>query len=276
MDHFLSRQYTALDQPEVTRLLFHPRQDITPTPASCIDQPIPVADGVTLGARFHICEDANAVNILFFHGNGEVASDYDQVGVMYRDMGMNFLVIDYRGYGNSSGEPTVSTMIQDAHVVLDFVKEWLQAHRKTGKLAVMGRSLGSACAIELAAVRNTEIDGLIIESGFANTVPLMHCLGINAESLDITEENGFGNRRKIAGFTKPTFILHAMNDQLIAIGEANELQADCAARSKELQMVPGADHNTIMEVGGVVYFEVIKNFTGKLGQPERRKRAGVR
>ena len=41
-------------------------------------------------------------SILFFHGNGELASDYIDIAAIFRQMNINFICVDYRGYGNSS------------------------------------------------------------------------------------------------------------------------------------------------------------------------------
>jgi pimeloyl-ACP methyl ester carboxylesterase len=137
----------------------------------------------------------------------------------------------------------------------------------------MGRSLGSACAIELAAADDGDITGLIIESGFAETLPLLLNLGVDTQSLDITEADGFNNLRKISQFSKPTFILHAQHDRIIPLTSAETLQVHSSARSKEFQMVPGADHNTILDVAGNLYFEAIKRFTDKIAgkRPKRYK-----
>ena len=151
------------------------------------------------------------------------------------------------------------------------ILKWLQAENRTGPLIVMGRSLGSACAIELAASDEGNISGLIVESGFAHTVPLLNCLGVDTQALGITEADGFKNKEKIAQFAKPTLFIHAQNDQFIPVTSAEILQVQCAARSKEFQVVPGADHNTIMVQTGKRYFETIKQFTNKIeGKREKR------
>lgn len=268
--------YKKLDQPEVLKVLFHPRKDERPTPAGAIDYDIPVDEEVKIGATFHVAPDVTAPNILFFHGNGEIVSDYDEIGPMYVAQGLSFLAVDFRGYGRSKGKSTVSDMIHDAHQIMKEVKQWLAKEKRTGPFVVMGRSLGSVSALELAASYQNDIAGLIIESGIAQTTPLLLCLGIDVQSLGITEADGFGNMQKIARFSKPTYILHAQHDQFIPVTSAETLQAQCAARSKEFQMVPGADHNTIIDRTGKLYFEAIKRFINKLGKPQRPRRPGVR
>ena len=264
--------YSKLDQPGVVQLLFHPRKelDLKPPPGS-IDCDIFVEQDVRIGTRFHMAgmEDPN---ILFFHGNGEVVSDYDSIGPIYNEHGLSLLAADYRGYGRSGGVPTVTSMMRDSHVIFEEVQHWLRDAKRTGPLVVMGRSLGSACALELAASHAGDLSGLIIESGFARTVPLLQCLGIDTQALGITESDGFNNAQKIAQFDKPTLIIHAQHDQLIPVMSAEILQVECAARSKEFRMVPGADHNTVMMRSGKSYFEGIKQFTDKI-EGKRRKRS---
>ena len=271
--------YAKLDQPGVVRLLFHPRKEVDSIPPpGAIDYDITVEEHVRIGARFHMA-DSGDPNILFFHGNGEIVSDYDTIGPMYNEHGLNLLAVDYRGYGKSDEEPTVTSMMLDAHVIFKEVRQWLQDAGYTGPFVIMGRSLGSACALELAASYETDISGLVIESGFAHTIPLLNCLGIDTESLGITEADGLKNIQKIAQVAKPTLIIHAQYDQFIPVMTAEILQVQCAARSKEFRMVPGADHNTIMTQTGKQYFELVKQFTNKIeGKREkrsfRRKRRG--
>ena len=66
---------------------------------------IPVEKDEVVGGRFHMAEKS-APNILFFHGNGEIVADYDDMGPLYNRMNISFLPVDYRGYGRSTGKPT--------------------------------------------------------------------------------------------------------------------------------------------------------------------------
>jgi fermentation-respiration switch protein FrsA (DUF1100 family) len=275
--HILKQEYFQLDQPTVLQHLFMPRQEErNPAPLGCVDLELEVDDEVALGARFHLAEELTGVNILFFHGNGETVADYDDVGTGFRELGVSFLVVDYRGYGWSEGTPSATNLVRDSYPVFDHVREFLSTAGRTGHLAVMGRSLGSVCALELAAFRSADFAGLIIESGFSRTLPLLEQLGIDCATIGLSENEGFGNLLKIRTYQKPTLIIHAMNDEIIPLSQGAELQAECPAQVRELQMVPGAGHNDIMARTGRMYFEVIKSFTAKLGKPPRRKKPGVR
>lgn len=268
--------YDKLDQPEVLAAIFHPRRDSGTEAAGVEEVMIPVDEDVSISGRLHLADDPDAPSILFFHGNGEIAADYDDVGPRYNEQGMSLLAVDYRGYGRSGGTPAVGTMINDAHAILTWTREWLASRGRTGILAVMGRSLGSVSAIELAATSPDSIDGLIVESGIAQTMPLLLCLGVDPSVLGIAEMDGFRNLQKIAMVTKPTYILHAQFDQFIPMGIAENLQAQCGARTKEFQMVPGADHNNIIDRTGRLYFDAIARFVKKLGKADRPRRRGVR
>lgn len=267
--------YEKLDHPAITRVLFHPRPDNSAT----LDPSVPtlaiqVADDIRITCRLHLAEADEAPNIIFFHGNGETAGDYDEIAPRYVEQGINFLVADYRGYGVSDGTPMASAMMADGLVLFDGLKTYLREHGKTGPLVVMGRSLGSACAIEIASRCEEDIAGLIVESGFSYTMPLLVQLGLDLDSLQIEEADCFGNIQKITGIRRPSLFLHSQFDQIIPLASAEILQAESAARGKEFQVVPGADHNTILEVAGIRYFVTIRRFLDKILKirPKRYRR----
>ena len=251
--------YTSFDHPIITGRLFHPRIEwphVTST-SSVESILIPVEKDIVVGARLHIA-GKSAANILFFHGNGEIAADYNDLGYLYTGMGINFLPVDYRGYGESTGKPTVTAMMRDCHFIFHFIKNLLDVRRYTGPFLVMGRSLGSASALELASCYKDQIDGLIVESGFAYACPLLSLLGIDMKSLGIKEENGFRNIDKIRLFDKPTVVIHAEYDQIISFREGQLLFDACPAKDKRLLKVAEANHNDIILRGMPSYMESIK------------------
>jgi len=256
-----NQDYSALDQPDVLASLFHPRPDFShsATPEKAVM--IPMNDHVNIGACFHL-SDKNAPSILFFHGNGEIVSDYDDLGPLYNQLGINFLAVDYRGYGRSSGSPTVTAMMQDCHTILDFTLNHLKQNGFTGPVTVMGRSLGSASALELAASGRDEIESLIIESGFAFAAPLLMKLGINPAAIGFREEQGFGNRDKIAAWSKPLLIIHAEFDHIIPFSDSQTLYNACSAADKTLLKIPGANHNDIFYRGLKEYMAAVKTLVG--------------
>ncbi len=253
-----SEPYRALDVPEVLLRLFHPRPESGAfyAPTSAEELLIPVAPGVEIGGRFYAAGPAHPT-LLFFHGNGEIVADYEELGPIYTQGGLNFLPVDYRGYGRSTGAPTVTAMMSDCHAILAFVQEWLGQRAFTGPLVVMGRSLGSASALELAATHPDQLDGLIIESGYAYASPLLELLGVDLQALGFKEEMGFRNVDKIRKWTKPLLIIHAEYDQIIPLAEGLELYEACPSQEKTLLKVAGAGHNDILSRGFAAYMEAV-------------------
>ena len=265
--------YSALDRPEVLLSLFHPRPEPRSSGFSASDPVqlvparkdhlIPVENDVVVGARFHMAEKSGC-NIIFFHGNGEIVADYDDLGPMYNQMGVNFLAADYRGYGQSTGKPTVTGMMRDCHIIFDFIQNWLHENNYPGPLIAMGRSLGSASVLELAAHYQDKWDGLIVESGFACASPLLRLLGIDPHALGFKEEEGFRNVDKIAQFEKPTLIIHAEFDHIIPFSDGQALFDACPAKDKTLLKIPDANHNDIFMRGMTEYMREIEHLTDTL------------
>jgi len=255
---------SVLDRPEILNFLFHPRKEsgrTVPAFALNLDIELDTAtdDGIHIGTRLYLT-DPDSPHILFFHGNGEIAEDYDDIGSIYMNFGLNFLVVDYRGYGRSNGMPSISSMFSDAHFVLKHFFGWLEQNQRKGPLWLMGRSLGSASAIELAASFSDKINGLIIESGFAHTLPLLQRLGINTDVCGIKDSQVFSNAEKLSRFTGPTLIIHGQYDQIIPLQHGKDLFARSPADRKKIHIINGADHNTLLMIGGREYFNIIKKF----------------
>lgn len=257
--------YSLLDRPEILRAVFHPRAERhSPSPTDVDrDHLIPVADDVSIGARFHMAAPAG-VNILFFHGNGEIVADYNELGPLYNRLGINFLAADYRGYGRSGGTPTVSAMMADSHIIFDYVRNWLASNDCTGPVAVMGRSLGSAPALELAAAHADNVDGLIIESGFAMAAPLLRLLGVDVEGIGFEESKGFGNIDKIRRYGGPTLVIHAQYDHIIPFADGQALFDASGAAQKRLVRIDGANHNDIFARGLETYLQAVAEFARRL------------
>lgn len=253
--------YSVLDRPEILMHLFHPRPEFEKGQApSAQDVEIPVENGVVIGARFHM-SGKSCPNILFFHGNGEIVADYDEMGPLYNRMDLNFLPVDYRGYGRSTGRPTVTSMMQDCHRVFAFVRRWLIENGYGGPFIVMGRSLGSASVLELAVHYGNAIDGLVVESGFAYAEPLLRLLGINPAALSFREEQGFRNLDKIRGVGKPTLIIHAEYDHIIPYSDGKALFDACSSARKMLLKISGANHNDIFVRGLREYLAGVKRLS---------------
>ena len=104
-----------LDHPLIRTILFYPRpaKPGSSHRPNAVDGTIPVEGDVALGYRL-FRHEAGAPVIVLFHGNGEIAHDYDDLAPMYHRAGASLLVVDYRGYGWSNGQPRASALLPDA------------------------------------------------------------------------------------------------------------------------------------------------------------------
>lgn len=251
--------YQALDRAEISAALFHPRRE-PPTwqpPRGTTELLIPVDEDIQIGGRFHLA-GPGAPNLLFFHGNGEIVADYDEVGQAYARAGINLLAVDYRGYGRSSGNPSATAMLADGRAIFTWTRQWLETEGHTGPLAVMGRSLGSAPALELAAAWPAAIAALIIESGFADTGRLLQVLGLGAPYRDVAAGTGFMQLAKIRRYHGPTLIIHAEQDHLIPLDEGKALYTAAPAAGKHLLTIPDANHNDILLHAWPAYLSAVR------------------
>jgi uncharacterized protein len=253
--------YSSLDQPLLLQFIFYPRKDFTPCPGNAFDLSIGVGDGVSISCRFYVGHH-DWPWILFFHGNGEVVSDYDEMSPFYHQRKINLVVADYRGYGASTGTPTLTDLAQDAHVIFKEVKEELFKRILRKDLWLMGRSLGSISALELAYHHQEEMKGLIIESGFPSVVRIMFHLGVPAFGTGL-EKIDKECLERIKRIFLPTLIIHGEQDNLVPLKNAKDIYQNLGTQEKELLVIPSATHNDIMLVGFEDYFNSLQQFIEK-------------
>ena len=237
--------------------LFHPRKAAEPLGEN--DVLIPVNKNSQVGVRFHLVNQ-KAPNILFFHGNGEIAPEYDDIASIYNQREINFIIADFRGYGFSNGTPNAENTQLDAHHILDFVLNYLSSKSYKGPLVLMGRSLGSVSVLELSQRYPKDFSGLIIESGFADEEPLFKLIGITAEQAGFSKEDGFLNGEKIKKYTGPLLVIHAEEDHIVPFSQGQNLHDSCPSKEKIFLPIPSANHNNILGVSFQKYFEEVTHF----------------
>ena len=237
--------------------LFHPRMASQQIGAN--DHLIEVEEGIKVGVRFHLI-NTSAPNVLFFHGNGEIAPEYDDIASIYNQREINFIIADFRGYGFSSGTPNAENTQLDAHHILDFVLNYLSSKSYKGPLVLMGRSLGSVSVLELSQRYPKDFSGLIIESGFADEEPLFQLIGTTAKQVGFTKKDGFLNGEKIKKYMGPLLLIHAEQDHIVPITQGEFLFNACPSGNKKFLPIPNANHNNILAISFQKYFEEVDKF----------------
>ena len=265
MDEFV-KAAEAMDRPEILERLFFPRRELPEEarPGNGMPHAIKVAENVSIGCRFYPSTKSGP-SLLYFHGNGEIAADYGYVAPLYQERGINLFVADYRGYGTSDGSPGCAALIADSHPVFKGFVSFLQGQDYGGRLFVMGRSLGSAAAIEVAYHYQEPLKGLIVESGFSSQMSLLALLGASDLFENPNKIVGFANGVKIKDVRIPTLIIHGERDEIIPVSEGRSLFALSGASDKRSLFVPGAGHNDLFERAMVAYMDAVASFTGAGG-----------
>jgi len=241
----------------INSLLFHPRKSFENL--SDNDILINVGNNVSVGIKLFL-KNKLYNNILFFHGNGEISSEYNEIAQIYNNNNINFIVADYRGYGFSNGEPNIENLQCDCHFILDFLIKYFKKNDYKGNLVLMGRSLGSASVIELSKRYPQDFTKLIIESGFANEDPLLKLFGINDKFTEYNQNFGFHNQNKIKKYNGPLLIIHAELDNIIPFNQAQILYNSSPSNNKNIIQIANANHNNILTINPKKYFAEIISF----------------
>ncbi|MFX0210696.1 MAG: alpha/beta hydrolase [Candidatus Hodarchaeota archaeon] len=255
------RDLTFLDQPEILGYVFYPRRQLVQVPESAhmFSLKFSVENHVDIGGRFYLFEKKAPI-LLFFHGNGEIATDYDSIAPLYQQIGVNLCVADYRGYGVSTGSPSFTNMILDAHTIYHQFSTYLKENKFTGSVSVMGRSLGSASAVELATHYQNNLSCLIIESGFVHTYKLLMRLGVSPSILALEKQEDASLTPLLRKIRLPTLVIHGENDIIIPVTEGQAIYENISNLKKDLLLLPRAGHNDLLLRHLETYMKAVKNF----------------
>jgi hypothetical protein len=151
------------------RMIFFPLERLAATPTDWgldyQDVELTTDDGVALHGwlvRPASARTTTPRTLLFFHGNAGNVSHRGESIAIFTELGLEVLIIDYRGYGRSAGSPSEPGLYRDAAAAWRWLTE--TRGRAPAEIVVFGRSLGGAVAVWLAA--RTAPAGLIVESSF--------------------------------------------------------------------------------------------------------------
>lgn len=207
-------------------LPFHPDRTITLTPDAVglpyIDVTLATADGVSIAAWYLPRSGAGqertetaalpgrGKTLLFFHGNAGNLSHRLESLALFHKLGLSVFIIDYRGFGNSGGKPSVNGTALDAAAAWD----WLIQKRGVAPrdVIIFGRSLGGGVAAALAAER--EAGGLILESTFT-------CLEDVAAGMfpwlpvGLFIPQDYDSAARLASARCPVLFVHSPDDEVV-------------------------------------------------------------
>jgi len=228
---------------------------------------LPTQDGLKLAAWYVPAAGAR-YTILFCHGNsGNISHRLDTIN-LWNELGFNILVFDYRGYGQSQGQPSEEGTYRDARTAWDWLVR--DKHVRPDRIIIHGRSLGGAIAANLAV--QVEPAGLIVESTFTSYedmgkefypyLPVHWFASFKYRTIDAV-------RRAAC----PVLIVHSRNDELVPFEFGRRL-FEAADEPKQFVQIDGR-HNDGFLFSAETYRRALLDWVGSLDQAaSRRARPG--
>ncbi len=243
--------------------IFFPTRDIVMTPKSAglpfEDVYITTADEVELHGWF-VPGDPQQPVILFFHGNaGNISHRVDNLRLFHQQLGVSVFIIDYRGYGKSSGKASEEGTYADARGALNWLhdKGW-----GNDRIIYFGRSLGAAVATQLAV--ESQPAGLVLESPFASVAamgrrhnPILYFL------LGWLLQSEYDTLSRIDQTDAPLLLFHGTRDTIVPNKMGEEIFAR-ANEPKTLHLIVGAGHNDTLSHGQREYWQAWRTFIDSL------------
>lgn len=176
--------------------------------------------------------------ILYFHGNAGDLSGWQYVAKDFTDSGFNVFLIDYRGYGKSTGRLSEKGMYRDAKAAYDYL---IAQGFPPSRILIYGRSIGSGVAVALAS--RVSCKGLVLESPFSSLSRLANeKLPLFFPSLYLRFR--FDNLAKINQVKCPVLFLHGSHDTLIPLAHSQKLYEHFQGKKQLITVERGA-HNDL-------------------------------
>lgn len=195
-------------------------------------------DGETINGLFFPGQSKDKV-ILYFHGNAGDLSGWQFVGEDLLPSGLSVFMIDYRGYGKSTGLISEKGFYLDADAAYRFLIT--EKKFKPDSILVYGRSIGSGVAVDLASRKRSA--GLILESPYSSLSALANQkVPFFFPSLYLRSK--FDNIQKINSINAPLLIVHGMDDTLIPASHSKELYNRFEGK-KDILFIDKGQHNDL-------------------------------
>lgn len=251
------------------RLLYFPIRELAATPRALgldyEDVHIVTEDGVRLHGWF-VPAPAPRATVLHLHGNGGNISHRLERVALFQRLGLDALLIDYRGYGQSEGKPGEQGTYRDALAAWRYLTETRGA--ASTAVIVHGESLGGAIAAWLAARTNPA--ALVLESSFTSAAAL------GAEvypwlPVRLLARHRYPTEAHLAAVRAPVLVIHSRGDDIVPFAHGEALYA-AAAEPKRLLEIRG-DHNAGFLVSRAQYLAGYQAFLDRaLPAPAARER----
>lgn len=222
-------------------LLFHPKA-LPPDHRFGFSQPFDEINLPVEGRNLNIirfkAEGKRRGAVLYFHGNMRNIERYAYVAPLFTRQGYDLWMMDYPGFGKSTGKRSEQTLYDDARRVYDLAGKELPPEN----LVIYGRSIGTGIASELASAKPCRM--LILETPYYNIDALAKSYFPIYPVTPLTNYS-FPINQYLNKVTTPTYIIHGTEDEVIPYGQSKRLKKENPAL--HLITVAGGRHNDLSE-----------------------------
>lgn len=203
---------------------------------------------------------ARRLTILMFHGNaGNIGHRVPIAKVLEEHIGCNVFMLEYRGYGLSTGTPNEDGINIDAQTAIDYIRN--QPETKDDKIIVYGESIGGACAIRLVAnnQEGKDIAGLILVNTMTSLRKLIPSAFPPAKYIAGLCHQYWNSEQEMPRIEDiPILFMSGLKDEIIPPSHMKDLYSVCRVKKKIWRDFENGRHNeTITEPG---FFDYIVQF----------------
>lgn len=229
------------------------------------DVMLETSDGVKIHTWLLLQKNsANVPTLIYFHGNaGNMGYRLQNAAEMYARVGINILMMDYRGYGNSTGTPSEKGLILDAEKVVQYAS----SHPKltNSSIIVFGRSLGGAVSVAIAEQYPDLVKALILENTFLSISKMVDKLLPFVSLLKpLVLRINWNSETTIKNLKQPIMFIAGERDELVPHSHMQLLMGLATASIfKDWFPVKTGTHNDTWVRAGSTYYTRMADFISK-------------
>lgn len=196
-------------------------------------------DGETL-VLWSVPPSGDHPTVLFLHGNGGEIADRADRFAFYQERGYGVAFLSWRGYGGSSGSPSEAGLVADAKAAYDHLRG---LGIPPDRIAIVGESLGTGVAVQLAAAN--PVGAIVLEAPYSAAVDIARA-AYPWLPVGLLMKDQFRSRDHIAAVRAPILILHGEADRVIPPGFGRRL-FDAARDPKTFVSLGPVGHDALFD-----------------------------
>lgn len=208
-------------------------------------------------AWYKVHSDRHKPVIVYLHGNGMNIGSLWEGNVLkaFDSLETHWAVVDFPGYGRSSGVPSMPSI----NAATDALMNWVKVSFPHSKIIVWGRSMGAAVAAQLAERHQASVHNLILTSPWADAYSLAKDkVGSLVDDVpkDWFEKNSWKTTEAVRNLSLPTLTIHGTKDKVIPIKFGKQVFASFPEGVASFLELPDRAHNDIF--GSPEYWQAIR------------------